>query len=258
MRGWFITLEHFNGVMAGSKFAKGVGVQPRTNGLRLRAKAQHNGWMGGRQYRVTHGACKCIYGGSLPVLPLSPGVVTSFWRLAGGSGCAQAAWPPHCCPPTPLRTTPHQLPLTLWRPQPQLAELPALAEAALPPHCRAASAPSTTDSSWRAASVGLSTANRPDTTAAPAQPAATVSAALLVLTPPMDTTAQGAGKKKHQTKCGHSTQPGRAHNNNGQPGTAQRPKAAELFAAAHTPGMLTALQISASRSSPITSAAAEG
>ena len=155
-------------------------------------------------------------------------------------------------------STPHQLPLTLWRPQPQLAELPALAEAALPPHCRAASAPSTTDSSWRAASVGLSTANRPDTTAAPAQPAATVSAALLVLTPPMDTTAQGAGKKKHQTKCGHSTQPGRAHNNNGQPGTAQRPKAAELFAAAHTPGMLTALQISASRSSPITSAAAEG
>lgn len=60
-------------------------------------------------------------------------------------------------------------------------------------YCRCARAPSTTDSSWRAASVGLSTANRPDTTAAPAQPAAMVSAALAVFTPPMDTTAGGGG-----------------------------------------------------------------
>lgn len=58
---------------------------------------------------------------------------------------------------------------------------------------RAARAASTTPSSSREASAGLSAAKMPDTTAAPAQPAAMVWAALLTLTPPIDTTAGRRG-----------------------------------------------------------------
>ncbi len=154
----------------------------------------------------------------------------------------------------------------------------------------AASAASTTPSSWREASAGLSAAKMPDTTAAPAQPTAMVSAALLAFTPPMDTTVGRQGRGSRNQAVGHMAgvaagvailPPQSAHKQGSSGGrTGGKPaglaelgerlrgdrrsgpclacmQAALLCTPGRggVPGMLTAAQISRSRSSPITSAA---
>lgn len=138
--------------------------------LLLRLLPQLIGWLLSSVASHTSRSQQC---GTTP-LSLPPAVVAP--PLAGycsAARCLNAAYPPavpplHCCHVWPYRC----------------AARPA----------RSSRAASTTASSSLDASVGLSTANMPDTTAAPAQPAAMVSAAFEALTPPMETTGVGGGR----------------------------------------------------------------